>query len=71
MDVGNTRRRRADEAQSTWGRHLAEVLVHFRECPPRGEIVLTVAGADRVRNTVHRNKYRSGDEGEEGSGGEE
>ena len=50
---------------------LAEVLVHFRECPPRGEIVLTVAGADRVRNTVHRNKYRSGDEGEEGSGGEE
>ena len=45
---------------------LAEVLEHFRECPPKGEIVITVAGADRVRNTVHRNKYRSHDEGEEG-----
>lgn len=50
---------------------LSEVLEHFRECPPKGEIVVTVAGAERVRNTVHRNKYRNCDEGEEGQCGEE
>ena len=50
---------------------LSEVLEHFRECPPKGEIVVTVAGAERVRNTVHGNKYRNCDEGEEGQCGEE
>ena len=49
---------------------LAEVLGHFRECPPKGEIVITVAGAERARNTVHRNKYRSHDDAEEGQPGE-
>jgi len=36
MDVGNTRRRRVDEAQSTWGRHLAEVLVQDTRHAIRG-----------------------------------
>lgn len=47
---------------------LAEVLSHFRECPPKGEIVITVAGAERAKNTVHKNKYRDFDE--EGQCGE-
>lgn len=50
---------------------IAEVLAHFSEFPPKGEIVITVAGAERARNTVHRNKYRSDDDGERGQCAEE
>lgn len=49
---------------------IAEVLDHFREFPPKGEIVIVVAGAERARNTVHKNKYRNDDEGDEGQCGE-
>ena len=37
---------------------LAEVLSHFTETEPRGEIVLTVAGAPRPARSEHRNKYK-------------
>lgn len=47
---------------------LAEVLEHFREVEPKGEIVIVVGGKKEEKNRVHKNKYRSGGEdGREGS----
>ena len=36
---------------------LAEVLEHFREVEPKGEIVIVVAGLPAVKS-VHKNKYK-------------
>ena len=50
---------------------LAEVLEHFREVEPKGEIVLVVAGAPVEAHREHKNKYKEerdcgeGDESEE------
>ena len=50
---------------------LAEVLEHFREVEPKGEIVLVVAGAPVEAHREHKNKYKGerdcgeGDESEE------
>ena len=45
---------------------IAEVLSHFKECEPKGEIVLVVAGAPELKKE-HKNKYKdySDDETEE------
>jgi len=45
---------------------LAQVLEHFKECEPKGEIVLTVAGASVREHREHRNKYKPEVEGEYG-----
>ncbi|MBQ9310381.1 MAG: 16S rRNA (cytidine(1402)-2'-O)-methyltransferase [Bacteroidales bacterium] len=37
---------------------LAEVLEHFRQNEPKGEIVIVVAGAPDAPKAEHRNKYR-------------
>lgn len=50
---------------------LAEVLEHFREVEPKGEIVLVVAGSPVEAHREHKNKYKEerdcgeGDESEE------
>lgn len=50
---------------------LTEVLEHFREVEPKGEIVLVVAGAPVEAHREHKNKYKEerdcgeGDESEE------
>lgn len=46
---------------------LAEVLAHFNEVEPKGEIVLVVAGAPEPARREHRNKYKE----ERDCGGEE
>jgi len=43
---------------------LAQVLEHFKECEPKGEIVLTVAGASTKEHKEHKNKYKPEAEGE-------
>jgi len=48
---------------------LAEVLAHFEAVEPKGEIVITVAGAPVEMRREHKNKYR--DERFEGDGEEE
>ncbi|MCQ2187339.1 MAG: 16S rRNA (cytidine(1402)-2'-O)-methyltransferase [Bacteroidales bacterium] len=51
---------------------LAEVLEHFQQTEPKGEIVLVVAGAPAPERGEHRNKYRIEEgEGDEGEGAEE
>ncbi|MCQ2167532.1 MAG: 16S rRNA (cytidine(1402)-2'-O)-methyltransferase [Bacteroidales bacterium] len=40
---------------------LAEVLEHFRQTEPKGEIVLVVAGAPQAARGEHHNKYRNGE----------
>ena len=37
---------------------LAEVLAHFTDVEPKGEIVLVVAGAPQDTRREHRNKYK-------------
>lgn len=37
---------------------LAEVLAHFSESEPKGEIVIVVAGAPVSERREHRNKYK-------------
>lgn len=37
---------------------LAEVLAHFRETEPKGEIVIVVSGAKQPARGEHKNKYR-------------
>lgn len=51
---------------------LTELLEHFRETEPKGEIVLVVAGLPQTGVHEHHNKYREGDgrEEEQGGGGE-
>ena len=50
---------------------LSEVLEHFTQVEPKGEIVLVVAGAPQETHKEHRNKYKeerdygAGEEGEE------
>lgn len=45
---------------------LADVLEHFRDCEPKGEIVIVVAGKPAEGHREHRNKYKEGkDCGEE------
>ena len=46
---------------------LAEVLAHFSESEPKGEIVIVVAGAPVSERREHRNKYKE----ERDCGGEE
>lgn len=41
---------------------LAEVLAHFSAVEPRGEIVITVAGAPEAPRGQHRNKYKEDSE---------
>ena len=41
---------------------LAEVLEHFRETEPKGEIVIIVAGAPQQTHGEHRNKYKMEEE---------
>ena len=41
---------------------LAEVLEHFRQTEPKGEIVLIVAGKPQPAHREHRNKYRTEEE---------
>ncbi len=50
---------------------IAEVLSHFSVTAPKGEIVITVAGAARERHEVHVNKYRDHEEREDGDPGQE
>lgn len=38
---------------------LSELIAYFSANQARGEIVIVVAGKDRERSRVHRNKYRS------------
>jgi len=45
---------------------LAEVLSHFCEEEPRGEIVIVVGGKKEEKGKVHRNKYKECGDGEEG-----
>ena len=40
---------------------LAEVLAHFREVEPKGEIVLVVGGRRDDAPREHRNKYKDAD----------
>jgi len=51
---------------------LASVAEHFRECEPKGEIVIVVAGAPEPERREHRNKYKveEKDCGEENTGEE-
>ncbi len=37
---------------------LSEVLAHFSETEPKGEIVITVAGKAEEKRPVHENKYK-------------
>lgn len=37
---------------------LTEVLAHFKEVEPKGEIVLVVAGAPEEQHREHKNKYK-------------
>ncbi|MBO4426992.1 MAG: 16S rRNA (cytidine(1402)-2'-O)-methyltransferase [Bacteroidales bacterium] len=37
---------------------LAEVLEHFKQTPPKGEIVIIVAGAPQAVKAEHHNKYK-------------
>lgn len=50
---------------------LAEVLGHFREVEPKGEIVLVVAGAPVEAHREHKNKYKEESDRGEGDGSEE
>ena len=51
---------------------IAEVLEHFQQNEPKGEIVLVVAGAPAPERGEHRNKYRIGEgDGDETEGTEE
>lgn len=45
---------------------IAEVLAHFRENEPRGEIVITVAGKPAAVRGEHKNKYRYEERDQEG-----
>ena len=47
---------------------ISEVLEHFRQCEPKGEIVLVVAGLPQQAHSEHRNKYKEEDCGEEEEG---
>ena len=38
---------------------IAEVLAHFRQTPPKGEIVIIVAGAPQADKAEHHNKYKT------------
>lgn len=40
---------------------FSEVLAHFSECEPKGEIVLVVAGKPQEARGEHRNKYKTED----------
>ena len=37
---------------------LSEVLLHFRQNEPKGEIVIILAGSTPPEKPVHQNKYR-------------
>ena len=50
---------------------IADVLAHFREVEPKGEIVLVVAGAPEERHKEHRNKYKEERDRGEGEESEE
>lgn len=43
---------------------IAEVLEHFRQVEPKGEIVLVVAGLPQPAHSEHRNKYKDDGYGE-------
>ena len=47
---------------------LAEVLAHFTDVEPKGEIVLVVAGAPQDARREHRNKYKNMEERDRGEG---
>ena len=49
---------------------LEEVLAHFTATDPKGEIVITVAGAPEAPRAEHRNKYRQ-DDGSDAQAGED
>lgn len=44
---------------------LAQVLEHFQQNEPKGEIVLVVAGKPEAEHREHRNKYRDYDDEQE------
>ena len=44
---------------------LAEVLEHFQQNEPKGEIVLVVAGKPETEHREHRNKYKDYDDEQE------
>ena len=50
---------------------LSEVLDHFREVEPKGEIVLVVAGLQETAHREHRNKYKDMEGENCDEGGEE
>ena len=50
---------------------LAEVLEHFREVEPKGEIVLVVAGVPAEAHREHKNKYKEERDCGEEDGSEE